>query len=106
MRELPKSEGRKEQEVVRVDTQGYEGLVVRDNNHPLFGRVLDYIFLMRGTERLSVLGALSLMGALKLQVDNYVVHVAGIGAIWLLLALGLLIIWKRDASVEKDPRDG
>lgn len=106
MRELPKAEGYEEKEVVRADTQAYEGLVVNDISHPLFGRALDYIFRMRGTDRQSVLGALLLLGALKLKVDNYIVHVVGIGAMWLLLALGLLTVWKRDAPVEKDPRDG
>ena len=106
MRELPKSEGQKEKGVVRIDTQSYQDLVVRDISHPFFGRVLDYVFRMRGIERQSVIGSLLLLGALKLQVDNYIVHVAGIAAMWLLLAFGVLIIWKRDASVEKDPRDG
>lgn len=106
MRELPKAEGYKEEEIVRADTQAYEGLMVSDDSHPLFGRVLDCIFRLRGTDRQIVLGALLLLGALNLPVGNYIVHVVGIGAIWLWLALGLLTVWKRDASVEKDPRDG
>lgn len=84
-----------QREIVKPDREAYDGLIVREEGWAhCVERTLARLFQLRGTDLIGVVGLWGIYMAMRLDLPNQSMQLAGIGAMTVVVVLGQVLAWR------------